>query len=120
MADLTTQCWQSLTEPRSQSQHISLCSHYNQSALAYGMNSFDFPELVYNHRQELCVKFSLEGYLEGPQDVFFFGLFVFPNENEGRMWMFLKKLKVELPCDPAIPLLGMYLEKTQIKKIHVP
>ena len=84
------------------------------------MNSFDFPELVYNHRQELCVKFSLEGYLEGPQDVFFFGLFVFPNENVGRMWMFLKKLKVELPCDPAIPLLGMYLEKTQIKKIHVP
>ena len=32
------------------------------------------------------------------------------------MWMFLKKLKVELPCDPATPLMGMYLEKTQIQK----
>ena len=32
-------------------------------------------------------------------------------------WRFLKKLKIELPCDPAIPLLGLYLEKTlQIQK----
>ena len=29
---------------------------------------------------------------------------------------FLKKLKIELPYDPAIPLLGMYLEKTIIQK----
>ena len=27
---------------------------------------------------------------------------------------FLKKLKIELPYDPAIPLLGMYLKKTKI------
>ena len=32
------------------------------------------------------------------------------------VWSFLKKLKVELPYDPAIPLLGMYLEKTIIRK----
>jgi len=25
--------------------------------------------------------------------------------------MFLKKLKIKLPCYPAIPLLGIYLEK---------
>ena len=24
------------------------------------------------------------------------------------VWRFLKKLKIELPCDPAIPLLGIY------------
>ena len=29
---------------------------------------------------------------------------------------FLKKLKIELPYDPAIPLLGIYLEKTIIPK----
>ena len=29
---------------------------------------------------------------------------------------FLKKLKIELPYDPAIPLLGIYLEKTIIQK----
>ena len=29
---------------------------------------------------------------------------------------FLKKLKIELPYDPAIPLLGIYLEKTIIRK----
>ena len=29
---------------------------------------------------------------------------------------FLKKLRIELPYDPAIPLLGMYLEKTVILK----
>ena len=29
---------------------------------------------------------------------------------------FLKKLKIELPYDPAIPLLGMYLEKIIIQK----
>ena len=31
-------------------------------------------------------------------------------------WRFLKKLKIELPFDPAIPLLGIYLEKTIIQK----
>ena len=29
---------------------------------------------------------------------------------------FSKKLKIELPCDPAIPPLGIYLEKTIIQK----
>ena len=28
------------------------------------------------------------------------------------VWRLLKKLKIELPYDPAIPLLGIYLEKT--------
>ena len=32
------------------------------------------------------------------------------------MWRFLKKLKLEFPYDPAIPLLGIYLEKTVIQK----
>ena len=27
------------------------------------------------------------------------------------VWRFLKKLKIELPHDPAIPLLGIYPEK---------
>ena len=27
------------------------------------------------------------------------------------VWRFLKKLKIELPYDPAIPLLGLYPEK---------
>ena len=31
-------------------------------------------------------------------------------------WRFLKKLKIELPCDLAIPFLGIYLEKTIIPK----
>ena len=30
------------------------------------------------------------------------------------VWRFLKKLKIELPHDPAIPLLGMYPEKMKI------
>ena len=29
------------------------------------------------------------------------------------VWRFLKTLKTELPCDPAIPLLGIYLKKTK-------
>ena len=33
------------------------------------------------------------------------------------VWRFLKKLKVELPYDPAIPLLGIYLEKTIVQKV---
>ena len=38
------------------------------------------------------------------------------------MWRFLKKLKIELPYDPAIPLLGTYLTKTKIliEKKHAP
>ena len=31
-------------------------------------------------------------------------------------WRFLKKLKIELLYDPAIPLLGIYPDKTIIKK----
>ena len=30
------------------------------------------------------------------------------------IWSFLKKTKIELPYDPAILLLGIYLEKTLI------
>ena len=29
------------------------------------------------------------------------------------VWRFLNKLKIELPYDPAIPLLGIYLEKSK-------
>ena len=32
------------------------------------------------------------------------------------VWRFLKNLKIELPYDPAIPLLGIYLKKTIIQK----
>ena len=29
------------------------------------------------------------------------------------LWMFLKKLKIELPFNPGIPLLGVVLKKTK-------
>uniref|UniRef100_A0A8D0RHS0 Uncharacterized protein n=2 Tax=Sus scrofa TaxID=9823 RepID=A0A8D0RHS0_PIG len=29
------------------------------------------------------------------------------------VWRFLKKLKIELPCDPAIPRLSLYPKKTK-------
>ena len=32
------------------------------------------------------------------------------------VWRFLRKLKIELPFDPAIPLLGIYIDKTFIQK----
>ena len=32
------------------------------------------------------------------------------------VWRFLKKLQIELPYDPVIPLLGIYPEKTIIQK----
>ena len=32
------------------------------------------------------------------------------------VWRFLIKLKIELPYDPVIPLLGIYPEKTIIQK----
>ena len=32
------------------------------------------------------------------------------------VWRFLKKLKIELPYDPAIPFLGIYPDKTIIQK----
>ena len=32
------------------------------------------------------------------------------------VWRFLKNLKIELPYDPAIPLLGIYPEETIIQK----
>ena len=32
------------------------------------------------------------------------------------MWRFLKKLKLELPYNPAIPLLGIHTEETRIER----
>ena len=32
------------------------------------------------------------------------------------MWRFLKKLQIELPCDSAIPLLGIHTEETRIER----
>ena len=32
------------------------------------------------------------------------------------LWRFLKRVKIELPYDPAIPLLGIYPERTIIQK----
>ena len=32
------------------------------------------------------------------------------------VWRFLKKLKIELPYDSAVPLLGIYMDKTIIQK----
>jgi len=32
------------------------------------------------------------------------------------LWRFLRKLNIELPFDPAIPLLGIYPEKTMTSK----
>ena len=32
------------------------------------------------------------------------------------MWRFLKKLQIELPDDPGIPLLGIHTEETRIER----
>ena len=32
------------------------------------------------------------------------------------LWRFLRKLKIQLPFDPAIPLLGIYPENTMTRK----
>ena len=32
------------------------------------------------------------------------------------VWRFLKKLEIELPYDPAIPLLGIHIEETRIER----
>ena len=32
------------------------------------------------------------------------------------VWRFLKKLETELPCDPAIPLLGIHTEETRSER----
>ena len=36
------------------------------------------------------------------------------------LFRFLRKTKIELPLDPAIPLLGIYPEKTVIQKDNLP
>ena len=36
------------------------------------------------------------------------------------VWRFLKDLGIELPYDPAIPLLGIQPRKPELKETHVP
>ena len=40
----------------------------------------------------------------------------FSKKLNPKVWRFLKKLKIELPYDPAIPLLGIYPEKNHNSK----
>ena len=37
-------------------------------------------------------------------------------ENSEILMRFLKKLEIELPYDPAIPLLGIHIEETRIER----
>ena len=39
----------------------------------------------------------------------------FPFKDVVPVWKFLKKLEIELPYDPAIPLLGIHTEETRIE-----
>ena len=36
------------------------------------------------------------------------------------VWRYLRNLYIELPYDPAIPLLGIYPDKISLKKTHAP
>ena len=36
------------------------------------------------------------------------------------VWRYPRKLNIELPYDPEIPLLGIYLEKISLRKINAP
>ena len=57
----------------------------------------------------------LEGaWRKGNPPTLFVGMLVQPLWKT--VWRFLRKLKIELPYDPAIPLQGMYPEKTTIQK----
>ena len=38
------------------------------------------------------------------------------NQNHSEVWRFLKKLEIELPYDPAIPLLGIHMDKTRTER----
>ena len=41
--------------------------------------------------------------------------------GESPVWRFLKKLKIQLPYDPAVPLLGIYIwRKSWSQRIHAP
>ena len=46
---------------------------------------------------------------------FLLNLVIFPLRRI--VWRLLKKLKIELPYDPGIPLLGMHTEDTRIDRI---
>ena len=37
-----------------------------------------------------------------------------------KVWRFLKSLDIELPCDPAMPLLTVHTRKPELKETHVP
>ena len=41
---------------------------------------------------------------------------VVPKTKQNKTKRLFKKLKIELPCDPTIPLLDVYLEKSLVRK----
>ena len=45
-----------------------------------------------------------------------FRLTFFSRNDKKKIWRFLKKLEIELPHDPAIPLLGIHTEETRSER----
>ena len=63
------------------------------------------------HNEKYTNDKSWRGFVEKREPSYTFGgnKLVYPLWRT--IWRFLKKLKIELPYDPVIPLLGIYLEK---------
>ena len=68
--------------------------------------------------EKVAIPFSRDGSDSGIEPVFLAlqvdSLPTEPPDHRRTVWRGLKTLKVELPCEPAIPLLGIYLKKTLI------
>ena len=75
-----------------------------------------FKKMCVPHHQKIYKQQMLERvWRKGNPLALLVGMKIDTATVENSMW-FLKKLKTELPYDPAIPLLGIYPEKTIIQK----
>ena len=72
-----------------------------------------------SHHQKIYKEINVEEAVEKRKPPIVWGKCKLVQPLCRAVWRLLKKLKIELPYDPAIPLLGICPEKTTIQKRHI-
>ena len=71
-----------------------------------------------SHHQKIYKEINVEEAVEKRKPPIVWGKCKLVQPLCRAVWRLLKKLKIELPYDPSIPLLDMYLEKITAENIH--
>ena len=105
----TSPSWKCMMKHLEKSRNKDTCKNYNEAPSHTMQNG---------HHEKLQLTNAREG-VENREPSYTAGGNVSWCSHYERVWNFLRKLKIEPSYDPTIPLLGIYADKTLIKKRYM-